>query len=286
MSVQPSPTLKVSEKSSCHEWTLTVRSPAPLAVAALLHDAHRSHFSIHSVTRLPFDVPRSEGIDEQLKDLSINSNRKVILKKEMEALQEWNNPLIKQEMEELGKVAAISSGEVTLSYNVIIKFQSDIYGTFRQALALDFGYEPVLLQRLCVDVIPVDEMQDLDKNKNVVLSEAQRWCNETARIVKFSDDPAAVAEKEGPYNEKDNDILSKYPPPTPNNFSLSEATDDKTVTADNYRRRFHDLLYIEEIAQFNLMGRFNIKTSVLATKSYILTPSTSSMAKVRLILYQ
>ncbi|KAA0196630.1 hypothetical protein HAZT_HAZT002454 [Hyalella azteca] len=268
VAVHPTATLCVSEKTSSHIWELMVSNGCPLSVVALLHDTNRSHFSLASVARVT--------LDNNGKVISKRSNSntgfvEVTTDGEI-GYQEWCNPNLQEEQLE-------SSNESKLVYQVCVKFQTDIYGTFRQTVILDLGKEPVLLQRLCADVIPVNEMQKLEKTKNVVISQAQRWCKENATIIRSFDDPSAVADKDPAYNDLDNEVLALYPPPTNMNFVISQSTLDKAVTKENYRSRFHDLLYMEEIAQFELMRRFNIKMSILATRSYILMPSTSSMAK-------
>lgn len=57
-------------------------------------------------------------------------------------------------------------GEDQLEHTVTVAFCTDIYGTFRQSLVVDFGTEPVLVKHLCVDVIPVtnaDKINDIKK---------------------------------------------------------------------------------------------------------------------------
>lgn len=294
VSVHPSAVLRVSQKSSSHQWTLTITSPSPLSVAALLHDTHRPHFELAYVSRVSKEGVESNGLgaEELTVALTTPSSSKKgtsVSKRDTHSAltneasdignQEWHNSNLKEETEEF------NTGQTTkFIYKAFVKFQTNIYGTFRQGLVLDFGTEPVLLQRLCVDVVPVDEMKQVTKSKNTVISQAQRWCSDTANILRFFDDPTVTADKDPAYNELDNEVLTLFPPPTNMNFVLTQAMLEKTVTKSNYRSRFHDLLFMEEIAQFDLMGRFNIKTSILCTKSYLLMPTTSSMAKVNIIL--
>ena len=68
----------------------------------------------------------------------------------------------------------------------------------------------------------------------------------------------------------------------PTLFTVGDKANEKSLTKENYKERFHDMLYAEEIAQFNLMGKFNIKTRILATKSCTVNPSTSSISKVNI----
>lgn len=46
-----------------------------------------------------------------------------------------------------------------------------------------------------------------------------------------------------------------------------------------YKSRFHELLYIEEMAQYNLIARFNVSSKLQLVDSYILAPGTTSIMK-------
>lgn len=58
-------------------------------------------------------------------------------------------------------------GEEPLEHAVTVAFSTDIYGTFRQSVVLDFGSEPVLVKHLCVDVIPVTNAEKINDIKKV-----------------------------------------------------------------------------------------------------------------------
>jgi hypothetical protein len=65
-----------------------------------------------------------------------------------------------------------------------VVFNTDIFGTFRQSLVLDFGREPVLLKELCVDSTPVNS--DLDKlQQKLTLTDSNRWDLSTKTVVQF-----------------------------------------------------------------------------------------------------
>lgn len=57
----------------------------------------------------------------------------------------------------------LTSGPI-LEHRVRVGFKTEIYGTFRQSVVFDFGTEPVLVKHLCVDVVPVT---DVDKMKEI-----------------------------------------------------------------------------------------------------------------------
>ncbi|CAL4068186.1 unnamed protein product, partial [Meganyctiphanes norvegica] len=233
--------LRVSEKPSETEWEITLKLTRPLKVVALLHDAFRTHFTIKTVSL----IDRSQ----QLLGSYTPSND-----------QEWANPM-KEYLEK-----SVCEAKVT------IRFHSAIYGTFRQAVVFDYGSEPVLMKCLCVDVVPLDVLSTLEETKSTIVTRTDRWCTENAEIVEF-------VPKSNDLSEQDLRLLSVYSPPTNENFNLTQTSMEKFPTRSNYKSRFHDLLNIEELAQFDIMSQFNIKTSLQLTNSYLLMPSTMSTAK-------
>jgi len=54
-----------------------------------------------------------------------------------------------------------------LEHRVRIGFSTEIYGTFRQSVVFDFGFEPVLVKHLCVDVVPVTDATKLKEIQKV-----------------------------------------------------------------------------------------------------------------------
>ncbi|XP_063608279.1 probable helicase with zinc finger domain isoform X2 [Penaeus indicus] len=242
MSMEPN--LRVSQKPSQHEWTINLRPNSPLRVVSLVHDAHRTHFAISEVTQ-------------------IDNHRHIHKSYEPENNQEWINP----DME-----AVLPPDMPVQEYKVTIVFKTAIYGTFRQAVIFDFGTEPVLMQRLCVDVIPVEDLSALEETKRTILTRSERWCEENVDIVYFEPKPHELS-------DHDKSILAMYPPPTNENFVFTQSSMQKVPSRNNYCSRLHDLLHIEELAQFDLMARFNIKTTLQIVNTYMLLPSTASTAK-------
>ncbi|XP_053631191.1 probable helicase with zinc finger domain isoform X3 [Cherax quadricarinatus] len=238
------PNLRVSHKPSSHEWVISLHTVTPLRVVSLLHDAHRTHFTISEVTR-------------------IDGHRHIHKSNEPENNQEWVN---------IDAEALIYQEPSGYEYKVTISFRTMIYGTFRQAVIFDFGSEPVLMQRLCVDVIPVEDLSALLETKRTILTRSERWCEENVEIIPFDPKPHE-------FSEHDKSILAAYPAPTNENFVLTQTSMEKFPTKSNYQSRLHDLLNIEELAQFDLVARFNIKTTLQITSSYLLLPSTAATAK-------
>jgi len=56
--------------------------------------------------------------------------------------------------------------------------------------------------------------------------------------------------------EDKDQLLARYSSPVGSNFRISQVLLEPTLTADNYRARMHDLLYVEEIAQYAKISRF------------------------------
>jgi len=55
--------------------------------------------------------------------------------------------------------------------------------------------------------------------------------------------------------EDNEQLMSTYPAPLGSDFRISQVLLEPTLTADNYRTRMHDLLYVEEIAQYANIAR-------------------------------
>ena len=56
--------------------------------------------------------------------------------------------------------------------------------------------------------------------------------------------------------EDDLQLTSLYPSPFGRDFSISPALLEPALTAANYRRRMHHLLYVEEIAQYAKISQY------------------------------
>lgn len=80
---------------------------------------------------------------------------------------------------------------------------------------------------------------------------SERWTERSRRIVKFSSIVVPTNPSEA---EREADLVSAYPTPDPATFVVSSATaHDHKPTKYNYRQRMHDLVYIEEMARYNLV---------------------------------
>ncbi|CAH1397953.1 unnamed protein product [Nezara viridula] len=231
----------MSSKESRHSWTFTLTCQKPLRAVALLQDTYRNHFFLTKITT---------SNDKGDKLLDIDFKRE----------QEWT------ESEE------ISTADLPLVHHVTVVFSTDIYGTFRQSIVFDFFSTPVLVKHLCVDVIPVtdvDKMKEL--KKELILSSGERWNKENSIIVTYSSISSDVTQAE---SERESELLAAYPPPSPVTFTLTQATvSEKRPTKNNYRARMHELLFVEEMARYELVANYNIQARLQIAKNYLLSPS-------------
>ena len=56
---------------------------------------------------------------------------------------------------------------------------------------------------------------------------------------------------------------------------------DAQLTKQNYRGRMHELLYIEEMAQFDHVSQFNVKTTLQLASKYLLTPTSTNSSTAK-----
>ncbi|KAG8184133.1 hypothetical protein JTE90_008914 [Oedothorax gibbosus] len=227
--------LTVSEKNCAREWVFRLSSKAPLRHIALLYETHRNHFRISHLQC---------GMTE-VDDLGPNC-------------QEWSNP-----------DTNMSNVE---NYIVKVRFITAIYGTFRQDLVFDFGFEPVLVKKFCVDVVSLSDMEKLQQARSSVISYTERWNSSEVTVVPFENRPYAMGDQE-------KNLLACYPPPSGNKFTLTHSVMEPTLNENNYCARQHELLCIEEMAQYDLLARYNVQATLNVADRYLLTPNSGSNAK-------
>nr|CAD7444892.1 unnamed protein product [Timema bartmani] len=221
----------VSSKVSHKDWVFVLKTNLALRVVALLQDAHRNHFTLRYVS-------------------SSHPARQVFSEWTPTNDQEWSLPPVAGL-----ELQADHDAPLQLEHRVKVGFATDIYGTFRQSVVFDLGEEPVLVRHLCVDVVPVtdaDRMREI--RKGLVLSSVERWDATNADIIPFSSavtplvsTPEAVAKD----SERERDLLSAYPSPRADTFTLTQCTvTERKLTRNNYRARMHELLGVEEMARY------------------------------------
>ncbi|XP_075436082.1 putative helicase with zinc finger domain isoform X1 [Ascaphus truei] len=167
-----------------------------------------------------------------------------------ESCQEWVG----------GKMA--QNGTDHSMYKIAIAFTTEIFGTFRQTVVFDFGVEPVLMQRIMVDAASTEDLEYLMHARQQLLTTAKRWDSMSKTIVEFEPNETTELERS---------LLSRYQIPLSADQLFTQSVLDKSLTKANYQSRLHDLLYIEEIAQYKEVSKFNIKVQLQLVASFMLT---------------
>ncbi|XP_017768424.1 PREDICTED: probable helicase with zinc finger domain isoform X2 [Nicrophorus vespilloides] len=245
--------ISISAKNVNHVWMFKlVANNCDLKATALLMDAHRTYFRI---IRLQY------AVGDDWKDIDILPNG-----------QEW---ILKSENRPFGE---------SPTYRVAVAFCADIYGTFRQSIVFDFGTQPVLVKHLCVDVIPLTDMEKINEiRKEVLLSSSERWNSANSDIVNFSSELVALVPSYGNTEcEWAKTLASSYPCPQSDTFVFSQATImEKRLTQNNYRSRMHELLYVEEMARYEHIARYNVNTKLMIIHSYLLCPNSTASSTAK-----
>ncbi|XP_075224399.1 helicase with zinc finger isoform X2 [Lycorma delicatula] len=234
----------VSSKVSQKEWNFTLQSSMPLRAVALLQDAHRNHFVLRQIVSLVVDTGITIVNCEPIND------------------QEWTE----------GTGMIIDEHVERFEHRIRVEFSTDIYGTFRQSVVFDFGMEPVLVRHVCVDVVPVTDADKIKEiKKELVLSNAERWDKENCEVVPFTSPVVPVNSSDA---ERERELLSTYPAPRADSFTLTQSTvSEKKLTRNNYRARMHELLCVEEMARYEQVARYNLTAPLRLANCYLLSPS-------------
>ncbi|XP_058266742.1 probable helicase with zinc finger domain isoform X2 [Hemibagrus wyckioides] len=223
----------VSTKKSSHSWAFSLycKPARMLHRIALLYDANRPHFFITAVSAGDVSTQVPQQVCEG-------------------GCQEWTG------------VGLLQNGMDHCLYTVEVAFRTEIFGTFRQTVVFDFGSEPVLMQRVMVDAASIEDLEHLMQARQQLLMTAKRWDSSCKTIVEFSPNENMELERS---------LLSRYQIPLSADQLFTQSVLDKTLTRDNYQSRLHDLLYIEEIAQYKEVSKFNIKVNLQLVSSFMLT---------------
>uniref|UniRef100_A0A671KBS5 Probable helicase with zinc finger domain n=1 Tax=Sinocyclocheilus anshuiensis TaxID=1608454 RepID=A0A671KBS5_9TELE len=106
------------------------------------------------------------------------------------------------------------------------------------------------------------DLEHLMQARQQLLMTAKRWDSSCKTIVEFVPNENMDLERS---------LLTRYQIPLSADQLFTQSVLDKTLTRDNYQPRFHDLLYIEEIAQYKEVSKFNIKVNLQLVTSFMLT---------------
>jgi len=180
-------------------------------------------------------------------------------------------------IDEEQKLEFLASGKAGFSYTLKIKFHTSIFGTFKQTVVFDFGERPLLSKTLIADVVPFSADSELQSIKESILQTSDPWdagAGASSDIVSF-DPPLAKVHAD------EDKLLSQYPSPQPSTFKMSDGVTQSNLTRENYKERLHQLLFIEEMSQYQALDGFHAAIEVQLTINYLVsaTPSNASTAK-------
>ena len=264
--------IKLNNKGSEHNWkfTLSTKSKLVLRNVALMNDESRQYFSLSSIkqcgriTNQPeTDCEVSPKTEDIIQTDSLDSSQG--------QQQEWAHP------DPTFVRNPLFSECTEMTYEINVKFKTDIYGTFRQSIVFSFGTDPPFLrQDLCVEVTPQadDDDSQLKELQDSIIQQEERWDSTNSKIIDFTPPLAKPP-------AQDELILKKYPSPKPQKFQATQNVVDNQLTKHNYRGRMHELLYIEEMAQFDHVSQFNVKTTLQLASKYLLTPTSTNSSTAK-----
>lgn len=132
------------------------------------------------------------------------------------------------------------------TYNISVRFTSDVPGLYEQWLVLDFDTRPVLLKKLRVRVgQPLSEdIEDSAVNPGGSCHNVERWHRGNRVIV-----PCVSR------TEQQEELLKQYKPPQINFLYKSTSNNQTALNHDNYKARMHHFLYDEEHAEDQVVAR-------------------------------
>jgi len=135
------------------------------------------------------------------------------------------------------------------AYTVKVKFNCEITGFFSQRVIFDFGCRPVVGRTLSVDMHSTEQHHDrvvsLQRELQFV-----RWTSDNCRVVGF-DETTAVAG-----SDLDAKVLEKYRLPSDINAIINTETINSELNRNNYSRRMHSLLSLEEFTRMKIISRY------------------------------
>lgn len=163
-------------------------------------------------------------------------------------------------------------------YQIEVNFKSSDYGTYRQNIFFYFGRErPVILRKICIDCVPVEDLQRLNDASQYVLNLNQRLLSKGHKnFVPFSSPFVTAKDPREEYLDK------AYPYPETDHFFLTHSTlTERSLTPSNYKGRLHELVTVEELARHEQVARYNEAAQLRLSNNYIIHSDTdgSSLAK-------
>jgi len=242
--------VQFSERNSSTIWLFKVISNKLLKGVSLQDVESLDNFSISDVTLISMKDDKEISVD-----VDSSANECVIDQKEDDSSDNTET-------------------KKTFNYSLKIKFHTNIFGKFKQTVVFDFGTRPLLSKTLIADVVPISADSELQSIKESILKTSDPWDVSSSDIILFDPAPAKV------HKDEDN-LLSSYPSPFPSTFKMAPCVTEANLTKENYKERLHQLLFIEEMSQFQALESFNAIVNVQLTVNYLVsaTPSNASTAK-------
>jgi hypothetical protein len=151
-------------------------------------------------------------------------------------------------------------------------------GTFRQAVCFEFfGLDAILVKHFCIDVVPLEEYDKIQEIKNDILTVTRtRWNVSNSNLIPYKqpDKTYSVHNSTAAYDvEREDMLLERFPCPQADTFVLSQSTISGKLSEHNYQQWMHTLLYVEEMARFDLIAKFNLTTNLKITNNFVLAPN-------------
>lgn len=134
-----------------------------------------------------------------------------------------------------------------------------------------------LVRNIYIDVMPLEDFGKVQDIKNDIVSLARtRWNSDNSELVFYSlPKVAGIDNSSDEYDKmKEREMLDKYPLPKAEDFVLSQNIIRDKLNEKNYREWMHTMLYVEEMARFDLIAKFNLNTILKISNNYIITPNS------------
>lgn len=247
-------TLSVSSKACKREWIFVLKTSKLLKGVFFLQDEHRLHFSIKHV----YPQHPNKQITESCT-------------KKSSSVQEWVANYDDKGLDDMG------SGK-TMSHRVKVHFSTDIYGTFRQTICFEFfGVESRLVKNIFIDVMPLEEFGKIQDMKNDIVSLTKtRWSATNSELLLYEPPKVAGIDNSADHSdkEKERELMDKYPLPRAETFVLPQNIIREKLSEKNYQEWMNTMLYVEEMARFDLIAKFNLKTALKISNNYIIAPNS------------
>jgi len=139
-----------------------------------------------------------------------------------------------------------TSSDSAYRYAVTVRFYSEKTGFFSQRVIFDFGSRPVVGRTLSMNMHSTLEGQERVISLQQEL-QLDRWTSDNSTVVPF--EQATVSA------DADAELLEQYKLPTDINAIINTETINSELNENNYTRRMHSLLWLEEYTRMKTISR-------------------------------